>query len=126
MLKNDDPDLKILRESRDFTSSLYDIFEHYPVDQYLDAFGLGVISEYRRKGIAVELLKARIPLMKALGLSLTATAFSTISSQKAASKAGFIEVFAISYEELQMKFPHYDFSEATGTHSKTFVLQIFP
>jgi hypothetical protein len=72
----------------------------------------------------VELLKARKPLLKLLNLSVTATSFSTLSSQKAARKAGYDELFAISYEELQVKFPHYDFSKATGTHSKVFGLQI--
>lgn len=124
LLQTEDPDLLILRESRNYTESLYDVFKKYPIDNFLDAFGLGVKSEYRGNGIAVELLKARIPLLKALGLKLTMTSFSTLSSQKAAVKAGFTETFAISYEELQIKFPHYDFSKATGSHSRIFILEI--
>lgn len=116
---DDDPDLRILRETNHF-----DIFEHFPVDQYLHAYGLGVVSSHRGKGIAVELLKARTALLKQLDLSLTATVFSTISSQKSAIKAGYREVFSISYEELQLKLPHFDFSKSSGTHCKTFVLEV--
>lgn len=124
LFKADDPDLKMLGKSREFTSSLFDIFQHFPDDNFLDAFGLGVKSEYRGRGIAVELLACRAPLLKALGLSLTVTSFSTLNSQKAASKAGYEEVFSISYKELQSKFPQYDFSHANGTHSKIFIMRL--
>lgn len=119
-----DPDLRALGESRKYTTKLFNIFEDYQVDHYLHAFGLGVEVEHRGKGIAVELLKARIPLLKVLGLSVTATVFSTLSSQKAAVKAGYKETYAISYEQLRRMFTNFDFSEFTGTHCKDFVLQI--
>lgn len=116
--------MKILRESSAFTSKLYDVFDHFPVDHYLHAYGLGVKDDQRGKGIAVKLLQARVPLLKALGVSVTFTTFSTLSSQKAAIKAGYTEVFSISYEEVQKNFPHFDFSKATGTHCKNFVLEV--
>lgn len=121
--QNKDPDLKILRESSDFTTKLYDVFEHHPVDRYLHAFGLGVKPEYRGNEIAVKLLEARAPLMQALGLTLTFTVFSTLSSQKAAAKAGYFEVFRISYVEVQEKFPHFDFSKAGAEFCKSFTLK---
>lgn len=114
----------MLRESSAFTTQKFDIFEHFPIDRYLHAYGLGVVSEHRGKGIAVELLKARVPLLKSIGLNLTATVFSTISSQKSAIKAGYQEVFSISYEDIQPHFPHFDFSNASGSHCKTFVLEL--
>jgi GNAT superfamily N-acetyltransferase len=122
--QSSDSDLKILRESSAFTSQLYDVFEHFQVDHYLHAYGLGVKSNYRGQGIAVELLSARVFLLKVLDLSVTFTTFSTLSSQKSAEKAGFKEVFSISYEELQKVFPHFDFSEASGSHCKSFVLEV--
>lgn len=116
--------MRTLRESSAFTAELFDVFDHFQVDHYLHAFGLGVNSKHRGKGIAVELLKARVTLLKALGLNVTATIFSTLSSQKAAVKAGYEETFAISYKDVQQKFPHFDFSKATGTHCKTFVMKV--
>lgn len=111
-------------ESRKYTTKLFNVFNDYKVNHYLHAFGLGVTVEHRGKGIAVELLKARIPLMRTLGLSVTATVFSTLSSQKAAVKAGYKETYSISYDQLRNMLTNFDFSMATGTHCKDFVLQI--
>lgn len=55
-----------------------------------------VNREYRGLGIATEMLKARRPFLKALGLSLTSTSFTGTASQKAAQKAGYVEDYAIT------------------------------
>lgn len=60
----------------------------------MTAFGLSVKSKYRGRGIGENILKARIPLGKAIGVNVTSTIFSAIASQKAAFKAGF----QLSYE----------------------------
>jgi GNAT superfamily N-acetyltransferase len=118
---NNDPDVAELRMTSKFTSSLFDVFEHYQIDHFLNANGLGVHQKYRGRGIAVELLKARVPLMKAIGLTVTSTVFSTLGSQIAARKAGFDESASISYAEIQKRFPQYDFSFTHATHHcKTF------
>lgn len=121
--KPTDPDTRRWRESSAYTSKLYDVFEHYPnLQHYLHAYGLVVKAEYRGKGIAVELLMSRVSLLRALNLTTSSTVFSTLSGQKAAIKAGYREVFAISYKELQIEFPDFDFSQTDGTHCKTFIL----
>ena len=71
------------------------MFENYNVNQYLIAYGLCVDTTYRGRGIATEMLKARAPLLKDLGLVVTTTAFTGIGSQKAAEKAGYEENFVI-------------------------------
>jgi hypothetical protein len=113
-----------LRGSRQHTDKLGETFEAFGVDHILSAFGLGVKTEHRGRGIAVELLLARIPLMRTLRLPVTLTCFSTLSSQKAARKAGYTEISSMSYEELQLRLPDFDFSTATGTHCKNFVLKV--
>jgi hypothetical protein len=70
-------------------------FKYYNVDKYLTAYGLCVDTNYRARGIATEMLKARAPLLKSLGLKVTTTAFTGIGSQKAAEKAGYEENFVI-------------------------------
>ncbi|XP_058454588.1 uncharacterized protein LOC131432368 [Malaya genurostris] len=52
-----------------------DIFGRYGVDHYLSAWGLSVHPKYRGRGVATELLRARIPLCRAMGLRLTVTLF---------------------------------------------------
>jgi GNAT superfamily N-acetyltransferase len=74
----------------------FNVFEHYSVKEYLIAYGLCVDTMYRARGIATEMLKARAPMLKALGLKVTTTAFTGIGSQKAAQKAGYVENFVIS------------------------------
>lgn len=62
----------------------------------MTAFGLSVNRQYRGRGIGEYLLKARIPLGKAIGVKVTSTIFSAIASQKLASKAGFQLNYEIS------------------------------
>lgn len=112
-----------LRESSALTGDLYDIYKELGVDKYLHAHGLCVKNEYRGRGIAVELLKARKSLLKVIEAPASLTVFSTISSQKAAVKAGYTEVASISYDEAQAALPDFDFSEATGSHCRTFILE---
>lgn len=70
------------------------IFEKYGVDEFVGALGLVVNYNYRNRGIAIEMLKARKPLLESLGLQLTSTAFTGIGSQKAAKYAGYEEDFS--------------------------------
>lgn len=80
----------------DYTMKQFNIFEKFNVTDYLSAYGLCVNPEYTGRGIATELLKARVPLLKALGLKVTSTLFTSIGAQKAALKAGYQEDFVIS------------------------------
>lgn len=111
-------------EALAFVDSKFDAAEHYGVDHFLYGIGLVVKSTYRGRGIATELLKARAPFMKHLGLTMTSTIFSGIGSQKAAEGAGYTDDFVISYEEIEQNFPTLDFSAATATHCKTQSLKI--
>lgn len=93
----------------DFALSQCNLFKRYDgVDKILIAYGLSVSSDYRRRGIATELLRARIPLCKAMKIPLTSTVFTAIGSQKPAISIGFQVDFETSYEELERH--HDDFN----------------
>ncbi|KAG6454650.1 hypothetical protein O3G_MSEX008820 [Manduca sexta] len=87
----------------DLVSRSVNIFERYGVDKYLTAYGLVVEPQWRGCGIGKEILEARIPLCKSLGVKVTATVFTAGASQAVAKKAGFIDLFEITYEELAKK-----------------------
>lgn len=108
----------------DFIDYKMEVAEHFNIDHHLSGVGLGVKHEYRGKGIATEILKARVPLLQSIGLNLTSTNFSGIASQKSAFKAGFEETLAVSYEEIQGKFTGLDFSTADATHCKIMTLKV--
>ncbi|XP_070498762.1 uncharacterized protein [Chironomus tepperi] len=100
----------------DYISEVANIYEKYNVDQYLAAYGLCVNRKYRGLGIATEMLKARAPYMKAMGLKITGTAFTAIGSQIAAKKAGYEEYFVMSFEDIKKIDPRFDFtSNPTNT-----------
>lgn len=80
----------------DYVEKQADVFNRYGVDKYLCGLGLSVNPLYRSRGIATEIINARIPLLKHLGLTLTSTAFSAVGSAKAASKVGFVTDFEIT------------------------------
>lgn len=105
-------------------SKEFDVYETYKVDQYLTAYGLCVSPKYRGLGIATEMLKARIPILKAYGLKVTSTPFTGIGSQRAARKAGYKEVHAIDYAEIQKKFERFDFSKSVTKQFITMTLEV--
>ncbi|XP_055609196.1 uncharacterized protein LOC129756362 [Uranotaenia lowii] len=76
------------------------VFDKYGVNEYLSSMGLSVEPEYRGRGIATEILRARVPLCRAVGLRLTSTCFTGPASQHAARKAGFVEDFSVQYGAL--------------------------
>lgn len=57
------------------------VHEAYKVDKHVGAFGLSVDPKYRGRGIATEILKARAPMCKALGIGLTSNVFTGEASQ---------------------------------------------
>lgn len=101
----------------------FNVFEVYNTDQYLSAYGLCVNPEYRGRGIATEMLKARVPIMRALGLPVTSTAFTSIGSQIAAKHAGYQEDYVISYDDVAKIFTRFDFSRSVTKYFKTMSLR---
>ena len=65
-----------------------DICELFGVDKYMSAFGLLVHPDFRGQGLSEQLIKARFPLGRALGLKATMTFFSPAAAQRASEKAG--------------------------------------
>lgn len=106
----------------DFCAKQFDVCKHFKVDRYLSAFGLCVDPEYRGRGVATEMLKARAPYMKAFGLRVTSNSYTGIGSQTAAKKAGYQEAYVIAYSELQRLFPRFDFSNSATKTFKTMTL----
>ncbi|XP_077284081.1 uncharacterized protein LOC143909783 [Arctopsyche grandis] len=87
-----------------FCANLVDVFEEFGVNEYMTAYGLSVKKDYRGQNIGAEILKARIPLCKAVGIKVTATIFTAIESQVLARKVNFKEVIGVSYHDLKEKF----------------------
>lgn len=122
--QSDDKVFMRMRQSFAFINNFFDVHAHNNVIYFLYAHGLAVKTEYRGRGIATELLKVRIPFMRANGLLVTASLFTTAASQKAAFKLGFREDFSISYKVLQQQFPDFDFSSANCDDCKLLSLKI--
>lgn len=95
-----------------------DVFERYGVDVYIGAMGLSVAPKYRGRGIATEILRARIPLCKSVGISLTSTCFTAIGSQVAAAKAGYEETYVVSYEDMTKVDDRFVFPNVTTKYIK--------
>lgn len=83
------------------------IFEKFGIDHFLNAYGMGVRREFRSRGLATELLKARIPIMKAMGIPYTATFFTGNAPQRAAARAGYETYLAVEYTKFE-KFEDMD------------------
>lgn len=100
------------------------VFEQYQVSEYMGAFGLSVSPKYRGRGIATEILRARVPLCKAIGIPLTSTVFTAIGSQIPAAKVGFEESFIMAYDELAKADPRFVFPGVKSTHCKSMSMRI--
>jgi GNAT superfamily N-acetyltransferase len=80
-------------------------FEHYHVDKLMFAAGLYVDENFRKRGIAVEMIKAREKVAKCVGIDVCSNVFSSLGAQKAALKAGYEESFSIKYSNLAKLTP---------------------
>ncbi|CRK88768.1 CLUMA_CG002664, isoform A [Clunio marinus] len=80
--------------------TFFDPFKHFQIDKVMCAGGLFVNKEYRNRGIAVEMLKARHELGKVIGIQVSSNVFSSLGAQKAAAKVGFEESFSIKYSDI--------------------------
>ncbi|XP_055551290.1 uncharacterized protein LOC129733800 [Wyeomyia smithii] len=77
------------------------LFERYQhAKGFLSAWGLSVHPSYRRRGIAAQILTARVPICRAYGLPFSATVFSHPGSQIPAAKIGFRDVFTMKFADL--------------------------
>nr|XP_022919228.1 uncharacterized protein LOC111428056 isoform X1 [Onthophagus taurus] len=92
-----------------YVTKQVDAFETLKIDKYLSALGLFVLPEFRGEGIGLELLKAREPLCKACGIKVSCTVFTSLFSQVIATKAGFKDLYDISYSELEKRNPLFKF-----------------
>ncbi|XP_045770897.1 uncharacterized protein LOC123871247 [Maniola jurtina] len=108
----------------DLVGRSVDIFEKFGVEQYLTAYGLVVAPQWRGCGVGKEILLARIPLCKALGVKVTATVFTAAASQAVARKAGFQDLFQISYEELAKRGFSFPGVDENTKYSKLMALEI--
>ena len=102
----------------------YDVYDVFKVEQYLTAYGLSVSSKYRGRGIATEILKARVPFCKAFSIPLTATLFTARISQKAAVKAGFTDGISVAYDDLAKIDPRFYFPNIESKELKLMCLKI--
>lgn len=121
---SEDPNFRLLNESLQHIENAFRVVDHYGVDRYVFAAGLCVDKNFRGRGIATEILKARAGVLRAIGLTVTSSVFSTIGAQRAAASAGYDENYTISYEELEKLFPQMNCSFAYGTSCKVLSLKI--
>ncbi|XP_025834969.1 uncharacterized protein LOC108733652 [Agrilus planipennis] len=103
-------------QTAEFLSKMKDPFDTLGVNEYLTAYGLLVLPEFRGQNLGLEILKAREPLCKAVGLKATVTMFTSIISQKLAERAGFKVLSEISYLKLEEIDPFLTFP---GIHEHT-------
>ena len=75
-------------------------------------------KNFRTRGIAVEMLKARCELGKAVNVQVSSNVYSSLGAQKAAVKAGFTESFSIKYADLPKFTPDGYFPSIKDEHLK--------
>lgn len=92
---------EIVNSKKFVTDNFFDPFKHYSVDVIMFALGLIVLPDYRQRGIAVELLKARELIGKAVKVPVTSNVFTSFGAQRAAEKSGYDENFAIKFSDLE-------------------------
>lgn len=67
---------EICNSKKFITDNFFDPFKHYDVDILMFALGLIVLPEYRRRGVACELIKGREFVAKAVGIQLSSNVFT--------------------------------------------------
>lgn len=111
-------------EVLEFIDKQFNPCDVFQVDTCLTSYALCVHPSYRGFGIATEVLKARVEMLKAFELTVTSTMFTTIGSQIAVNRANYEERWSINFEEITKKFPTFDFSKASAKSLKMFSLKL--
>jgi hypothetical protein len=107
-----------------YFKNLSDVYTKYNTDKYLTDLGMTTKKNYRHRGIAVEMLKARAQILKVLNVDVTSTIFTVIGSQKAAVKANYEEILSVKWTDIADLFPSFDFSKADCEFCKIFDMKI--
>ncbi|XP_067002725.2 uncharacterized protein [Anabrus simplex] len=101
---------KTVLAALEYISGKVDVFQRYGVNEYMTAMGLSVHPAYRGQGIGIELLRARFDLGRAVGLKLTVTVFTAISSQILAHRIEMEVLAEVAYNDYlqdgQVVFPN--------------------
>ncbi|KAJ6642358.1 hypothetical protein Bhyg_07306 [Pseudolycoriella hygida] len=84
-----------------------DLFSKYDVDKILGSVALAIDPDYTKRGIAKEILMARIPIGKAFGIRLTVSGFSSKYAIYIAQKLGYTFEQKITYKELAKLDPRF-------------------
>ena len=113
-----------MTETKKYVLNQADIFDCYKVDQIALTTGLAVIKKCRSRGIATRILKARASVLRRIGLKVTTSVFSTIGGQKAARAAGYLENYAIPFDDLNTLFPEMDFGFVSGNSCRVMSFHI--
>lgn len=109
----------------DFALVNFNLFDRYKfANSILIAYGLSVSKAFRRRGIATEILRARIPLCIAMNIPVTSTVFTATGSQKPAGKIGFKVDFEIDYDELAKTHEEFNFYDLETSSLKIMSLVI--
>ncbi|PSN38573.1 hypothetical protein C0J52_19757 [Blattella germanica] len=91
----------VMRDLYEDIGKAVNVYDIFGVDEYMTALGLCVDPIYRGQGLGLEILKARTELGKAIGLSVTMTVFTAVSSQILAARVGMEVLKEIDYEEFK-------------------------
>jgi GNAT superfamily N-acetyltransferase len=92
---------EIVNSKKYLTDHYFDAFKHFQVDKLMFALGLIVLPEYRRRGIAYQLMRAREEIGKAIGIRVSSNVFTSLGAQRAAEKAGYEDYFSIKFSDLE-------------------------
>ncbi|XP_058458459.1 uncharacterized protein LOC131435019 [Malaya genurostris] len=116
--------LKGIFASNEYLTDTFDVFGNYGVSEYLTACGMAVHRNYHGTGICGEMLRAQIPICKALGLKVISTNFTGTETQAVAAKVGFRSDLEMSYDELAKLNPLFTFPRIASRSTKVMSLVI--
>ncbi len=92
--------------------------------KYLRSYGLTVGKEYRKRGIATQLLKARQAYMKDLGIQVSSAECTGPYIQRAAKNAGYEENWSLKYSGFSEFLPGLSFPGIENESFKIYSLKI--
>ena len=81
--------------------NMFDVFEHYEVNEVFDLFGLAVHIDHRRKGLGLKLMQAAIIFIESLnvGPAVVKGFCDSVFSYRIYEKTGYTLLKKVSYED---------------------------
>lgn len=120
------PEMLVMYQINESCLEAADISGRFGVDEYADFFVASCAPKYRNQGLSSELYRLSLILIKAVGLKVVKSTFTSPYTRAAVKKLGFQELSRVTYKGLKDSQGNliFDQSKLTDEHFAALMVKV--